>query len=191
MEPYLPISYLNDFIFCPRSIYFHQLYGRVSKKMYHSSDQIKGLAAHKTVDEKRYTTSAHVLQSLEVYSDEYGLAGKIDTFDYKKCLLTERKKRIKMIYDGYIFQLYAQYFCLIEMGYKVNAIRLYSMDDNKVHVVKLPDNNPEMKEKFINLIAKIRAYSLTTHFNQNPKKCAHCIYRHLCDYDSSSTNQTT
>lgn len=39
MEPYIPISFLNDFIFCPRSIYFHQLYGRSSESLYHSTDQ--------------------------------------------------------------------------------------------------------------------------------------------------------
>ncbi len=70
MEPYLMISHLNDFIFCPRSIYFHQLYGRVSKKLYQSDVQIKGTNAHKSVDSKKYTTAKTVLQSIEIYSEK-------------------------------------------------------------------------------------------------------------------------
>ena len=53
MEPYLPISYLNDFIFCPRSIYFHQLYGRVNQRVYHTPAQTQGKAAHKAIDTQR------------------------------------------------------------------------------------------------------------------------------------------
>lgn len=111
MEPYIPISFLNDFIFCPRSIYFHQLYGGSDESLYHSTDQSEGKEAHKTLDNKSYTTAKAVLQTLEVYSQKYGIGGKIDTYDQAKKLLVERKKKIKVIYDGYIYQLYAQYHC--------------------------------------------------------------------------------
>lgn len=62
MEAYLPISFLNDFIFCPRSIYFHQLHGRVSQKIYQQTPQTRGLAAHKTIENKSYSSSTSVLQ---------------------------------------------------------------------------------------------------------------------------------
>ena len=84
MEAYLSISYLNDFVFCPRSIYFHQLYGKVEQRLYQTTDQTEGKAAHKAVDEKTYSTSRHILQGAEVYSDKYKIGGKIDTFDIKK-----------------------------------------------------------------------------------------------------------
>lgn len=95
MEPYIPISFLNDFIFCPRSIYFHQLYGRSEEGLYHTTAQSEGKAAHKTVDTKTYTTSKKVLQTIEVYSAVYGIGGKIDTFDTEMGILTERKKKDK------------------------------------------------------------------------------------------------
>ncbi len=181
MEAYLPISYLNDFVFCPRSIYFHQLYGRTSSRMYQTTSQIAGKAAHKTVDNKTYTTSKKVLQTISVYSSKYRIAGKIDTFDKDKQLLTERKKKIKTIYDGFIFQLYAQYHCLIEMGYQVENLKLYSMDDNKSYPVELPKDNIKMQIKFEELIRQIRSFDLNIEFKPNPNKCKYCVYKNLCD----------
>ena len=148
MELYLKISYLNDFIFCPLSIYYHQLYGDLSERLYYGSAQLDGKAVHSAVDEKRYSTHKNILQSLDIYSDEYNLCGKIDIFDTEKGLLTERKKHIETIYDGYIFQLYAQTICLREMGYTVKQIRFYSSDDNKVYPVLLPEEDSVMFNKF-------------------------------------------
>lgn len=120
MELYLKITYLNDFIFCPLSIYYHQLYGGLAERLYYNDAQLDGKAVHETIDNQHYSTHKNILQGIDVYSDEYKLCGKIDIFDTKKGLLTERKKHIEKIYDGYLFQLYAQCLCLREMGYKVN-----------------------------------------------------------------------
>lgn len=141
VEPYLPISYINDFIFCPRSIYFHGLYGSANESLYHTTDQSEGRMAHKTVDSGTYTTSKKVLQGIEVYSEKYGIGGKIDIFDGGEGLLVERKKKIKTVYEGYIYQLYAQYHCLCEMDYRVKAMKLYSMDDNKSYPVLPPQDD--------------------------------------------------
>ena len=77
---------------------------------------------------------------------------------------------IKTIYDGYIFQLYAQYHCLKEMGYKVKKLRLYSMDTNKSYPIPLPEDNQSMQEKFEKLINEINIYDLNAPFQANPKK---------------------
>lgn len=181
MESYMPISYLNDFIFCPRSIYFHQCFGRVKKRLYHSTDQSDGLNAHKSIDEGFYSTSKDVLIGINIYSDKYQIAGKIDIYDSRKKILTERKKKIKVIYDGYIFQMYAQYFCLTEMGFKVDQLRLYSMDDNKVYPIPKPEEDKIMFQKFETLIQKMSVFSLNDEFIPNPNKCNHCIYNTICD----------
>lgn len=181
MESYLPISFLNDFIFCPRSIYFHQLYGNFNQRLYQTSDQINGKTAHKSIDNKTYTTAKTVLQGLDVYSEKYRLAGKIDTYDQNKTLLVERKKKIKVIYDGFIYQLYAQYYCLTEMGYQVKKMKLYSMDDNKNYPIALPSEDDEKKNAFDRLIQQIQQFNLNTEFTANPKKCQRCIYSNLCD----------
>lgn len=48
-----------------------------------------------------------MLQGVSVYCEKYNLVGKIDVFDEKTGILTERKKKIKTVYDGYIYQIYA------------------------------------------------------------------------------------
>ncbi len=182
MEQYIKITQLNDFVFCPRSVYFHELYGNIAKEYYHTDMQRNGTAAHASIKYKNYSTRKNILQGVDVYSEKYGLQGKIDLFDIEKGLLTERKKKIKVIYDGYVFQLYAQYFALKEMGYKIQTIRFYSMDDNKVYPIPKPEENTVMLEKFEKIIEDIYSFDLNTPFTPNTNKCAHCIYSELCDY---------
>lgn len=66
MELYLKISYLNDFIFCPLSIYYHQLYGDLSERMYYGSSQLDGKAAHSAIDEQGYSTHKNILQGMDI-----------------------------------------------------------------------------------------------------------------------------
>ncbi len=181
MEAYLPISYLNDFVFCPRSIYFHQCYGRTEQRLYQSTDQTRGKAAHKTIDGQRYTSARDVLQGLDVYSEQYAIGGKIDLYHKAKALLVERKKKIKVIYDGYIYQLYAQYHCLTEMGYEVQRLQLYSLDDNRVYPIKTPAEDTARQAAFERLLAAMRQHDLNAPFKPDKRKCARCIYSSLCD----------
>ena len=95
MEEIILISYLNDFIFCPISIYFHNLYRTIDKKMYQSTYQINGTNAHKSVDSNTYSTKRNILQGINVFSEKYGIQGKIDIFDIDKELLIERKNKTR------------------------------------------------------------------------------------------------
>ena len=148
MEPYLLISYLNDFIFCPRSIYFHNLYGKIDEKFIHTKSQIEGRIAHQSIENQLYSNKKCILQNLEVYSEKYKICGKIDLFDMEKGILIERKKRIQKVYDGYIMQVYAQYFALKEMNYQIQSIQLRSMDTNQIYNIDLPEKNREKKKTF-------------------------------------------
>ena len=181
LEQNIKISNINDFIFCPRSIYFHNLYSSFDENLYHTTHQTKGKNAHKSVDKQKYSTKKTILESVDVFSEELGIIGKIDIFDTGKGILTERKSKIKKIYQGYYLQLYAQYFCLIEMGYEVKKIRFYSYSDNKIHNVKLPGDAE--KEELKKIIAQMKVFDLEDKkFIQNFNKCRMCIYKELCDY---------
>ena len=118
--------------------------------MFQSKYQLNGTKSHETIDKNKYSTSSDKITSLEVYSEKFRIIGKIDIYDKKKELLVERKKHIKEIYDGYVFQLYAQYYCMTEMGYNVSKLQIRSCDDNKIYKIKLPDEDKSMKEKFEN-----------------------------------------
>lgn len=181
MENPINITLLNDFIFCPLSIYYHNLYGEIETKLYQNHFQINGSYAHKTVDTNKYSTSAHILQGTSVYSKKYNLIGKIDVFDIKKKLLTERKNKITDVFDGYIFQLYAQYFALVEMGYEVEHLQLYSMIDNKKYKINLPTEDALMLEKFEITLNKLNNFKFNSFTQQNALKCRNCIYEPYCD----------
>jgi len=181
MEDVILLSQLNDFIFCPVSIYFHNLYGDMDKTLYQNTSQIAGTKVHESVDKKKYSHSKNILMSMDVFCEKYRISGKIDMFDIKTGCLTERKKKIKNIYDGYVFQLYGQCFALREMGYTVKKLQLYSMDDNKKHPILLPEDNPIMLSKFEQTIEQMRNFDMTLFVQNNPVKCQNCIYEPACD----------
>ncbi len=179
MESYIQISKINDFIFCPKSLYFHSIYENFSEKTYHQSPQTKGKIKHESIDRGKYSTAKRFLQGLEVYSEKYNLAGKIDIYNKDAKALIERKNKIIKIYDGYKYQLYAQYFSMIEMGYEVEKLSFYSMTDNRKYEIELPKG--EELEKFEETINKMRDFDmLNNSYSKNPAKCAKCIYSELC-----------
>lgn len=181
MDDLISLSQLNDFIFCPISIYFHNLYGQQEKYLYQTTKQVNGTAAHSAVDHSHYSSKASILTGIGVHCEQYGLVGKIDVFDMETGILTERKKKIIKIYDGYIFQLYGQYFALKEMGYDVKAIRFHSKDDNKNYAIPLPDENEELLASFEKTINNIRTFDMNTFVQTNIEKCKNCIYEPACD----------
>lgn len=185
MEQPILITWLNDYVFCPASIFFHNLYGEKNSVSFQGTSQINGTAAHSSIDKGNYSTKSNVFSGISVYCEEYGLVGKIDTFDKSKGILRERKKKIRVIYDGYIFQLYGQYFALKEMGYTVNKLMLHSVDDNKSYPIELPENDLDMFAKFKSTINGINNIDLATFKQTNQEKCKRCIEEFLhSDYAS-------
>lgn len=179
-ETPLNITALNDFVFCPLSIYFHSLYGDMSKMTYCSTDQTNGTNAHKAVDNKSYPV-ANTVKSLEVYCERLNLIGKIDIYNKAAKTLIERKKKVKTIYDGYVFYLYAQYYAMVEMGYEVRKMLIHSIDDNKNYPIDLPENDPVMLEKFENTLREFENFDFEGFIQTNHEKCARCIYVPYCD----------
>ncbi len=176
---YILLSELNDFIFCPRSIYWHHIYGNFNKNIYHEKIQTLGSIAHKSIDSAKYSSRKNILQGIAIISHEFGIQGKIDLYDARTGILTERKRKIDKVYRGYIWQLYGQYFCLSEMGYVVTGLRFHSLIDNKNYPIPLPSERE--KNIFKKYIENFRNYRLSENFSQNPAKCARCIYKNLCD----------
>ncbi len=180
MDNIINISQLNDFIFCPYSIYLHNVYNALDDNQFHDVPQTKGRQAHSTVDTGSYSTKASVITAMPVYSEKYALMGKIDQYFADTGKLVERKRTIKIIYDGYKLQLYAQYFCLDEMGFAVNSLKFHSMTDNKNYPLAMPDKAITLW--FERHLYKIRHYNPAMALtNINSNKCKYCIYRHLCD----------
>ena len=181
MDDLIIISWLNDFLFCPVSIYFHALYGNADRTLYQDAPQLNGTAAHKTVDRGTHSTRSNVITGMDVLSEKYGIVGKIDIFYEKEGRLVERKKHISAIYPGYIMQIYAQCIALREMGFSVKKLQIRSVDDNKVHDMLLPEDSPEHMAAFEQLITNIREFDMTTYTPTSKAKCNNCIYEPACD----------
>lgn len=180
MIDYIPLSVLNDFIFCPYSIYLHNVYMEMDEDLYKATPQTKGSIVHQSIDEKKGSTRKCDLMSLPVYCDELGVSGKIDIYKKDKRLLVERKNNLKHIFRGQIYQLWGQYFCMKEMGYDVERLAFYEISTNKMIYVGLP--NEDDKQELIRFIDKFKNFDPTfTSFTINQNKCAHCIYCNLCD----------
>ncbi len=179
MDTLILISNLNDFIFCPYSIYLHNVYMDTDEEIYHAPPQIKGKLTHTTIDEKKASNRKDELQSLPVISLKLGIMGKIDLYRTKEKLLIERKYNLKNIYRGQLYQLWAQYFCMKEMGYEVEKLAFYEISTNKTTLVELPtkEDRAELEE----FIEKFRNYNPTMGIETNENKCKHCIYCNLCD----------
>ena len=159
MDDYIPISAINDFLFCPHSLYYHGLYTSFDQKVYQDTPQVEGTLRHATVHNGTYSTRKDCLQGMFVYCEQYLLVGKIDTFFADSGELIERKSKVKHIYDGYKFQLFAQFFALSEMGYTVNHLSIHSLTDNKHYSIELP--NTEVIIAFESTLKAIRSFDIT------------------------------
>lgn len=178
MYQLIQISKINDFIFDPLSIYYHSIYESLDTSMYHESPQIAGNIAHETIDRQYYSSSKRYIQSMSLYSDKYKLVGKLDIYDSLANIIIERKNRIKKIYDGYKYQLYAQYFCLIERGIEVRGLYLHSLSDNKRYEIPIPVGDELKKfEEILDRIWKYKADPSKSIISQS--KYDNCIYRNL------------
>jgi CRISPR-associated protein Cas4 len=108
-----------------------------------------------------------------------GIAGKIDIYKAQEKLLIERKYKLETIYRGQIYQLWAEYFCMTEMGYEVEKLAFYAISTNKMFPVEIPTE--EDKKELADFISKFQDFNLEAPIPLNENKCKHCIYSNLCD----------
>lgn len=189
MNDYIPLATLNDFVFCPYSIYLHSVYMDTDEDTYKATPQTKGSIAHKGVDNKDGSTRKGDVMSLSVYSDELGISGKIDVYKKEQRLLIERKNNLKRIFRGQLYQLWGQFFCLKEMGYDVDEIAFYEISTNKMIHIDLPDDN--CKRELRDFIERFKNYDpASTPITINPNKCIHCIYCNLCEKTTTNNVYT-
>ena len=179
MEELISISTLNDFIFCPYSIYLHNVYMDTDEGLYHATPQTKGKLAHEPVDTKTSSNKKDEILALPVMSEQLGVMGKIDVYRKKEKKLIERKYQLKQIYQGQIYQLWAQYFCMVEMGYEIEEIAFYEISTNKTISISIPTVSDKIE--LMSFVNSFKEYDPSEPMKANPKKCRHCIYCNLCD----------
>lgn len=175
---FISLSTLNDFIFCPYSIYFHNVYMGTNDDFYHATPQIRGNIAHEAVDEKRSSTRKDELLAMPVFCKSLGITGKIDVYRGREKHLIERKYQLKQIYQGQYYQLWGQYFCMIEMGYEIERLSFYEIYSNRTIPVNLPGQ--QEYDELKSFILKFQSFNINEITFINPNKCCHCIYNPVC-----------
>lgn len=180
IDTLIPISLIGNYLYCPHSIYLHNVYMETDDSVYKAEHLYKGSAVHRAVDEKRTDNRKEVLQALPVYSERLGLVGKIDMFNAKTGELVERKTKVDRIYPRHIYQLWAQMFCLREMGYNVTKLSLYDYTSNKKHNVEIPSELEE--QDFVSFLKGMRSYNPSNdEIEVSEQKCRYCIFTNMCD----------
>lgn len=161
-------------MFCPKSLYLHNVYSAFDTSIYHDIPQTVGSITHENIEDQRYTTSKHILQGLSVYSARLRIKGKIDVYDAKNKCLIERKYLVKQVYTGFRYQLYAQMYCLEEAGFSVKRLFLHSLSNNKRYEIPIP-NEIERKE-FEDVVSRMKSFDAESIQNHTCNRCADNIY---------------
>lgn len=149
------------------------------EETYHASPQTRGKIAHEAIDSKKSTTRKNDIMALPVYCDEIGIMGKMDLYKGDEKHLIERKYKLAKIYQGQLYQLWGEYFCMKEMGYEIDRLSFYEISTNKMIPMEIPGE--EQKEKLKNFVRAFRSFNPAESIEINDNKCAHCIYNPLCD----------
>lgn len=176
MDKFLPISVLNDFIFCPYSIYLRQVYSINHEEVYHAKYQSRGKRLHGFIDNDQ---DENGWKNAFVFSLLLGIYGKIDSYNQQDRELIEYKSRTAIIFRGYYYQIWAQYLCLIEMGLVVDKLAIYDLSTQQKQYIPIPSNAQvaELKQH----IQTVRYFDFTTQIPTTPNKCSKCIYHNLCE----------
>jgi CRISPR-associated protein Cas4 len=146
---------------------------------YHATPQTRGKAAHQSIDSKTASTKRTDIMALSVCSNKLNIIGKIDLYHQDTQQLVERKYELRQIYQGQVYQLWAEYFCMIEMGYPIKSIAFYEISRNHMIPIDIPgEKEYNILKTFINHFRDFNP-SIPIPINQN--KCVHCVYCNLCD----------
>lgn len=164
----------------------HGMYEDMPKSVYQSDSQILGTYSHNEnkIDFKFKKNNIDIDNTITeecYYSSTYNVLAIIDCYNINSKILIEKKRKIKDIYKGYIFQLYAQYYSLKDNGIEVDKLCLYSILDDEHYYIPLPEKNKQLKREFEVVLYEMRHFQLEKFYQGNYEKCKNCIYSNLCD----------
>lgn len=134
----IAITKIVDYLFSPQTLYNRLSYDSLEQEVYYSSRQKEGEFMHATIEDKSYSNRKKYLMGISVGSEEYGIHGKIDIYDKEKFLLIERKRITNRLSKLSKTQLFAEYVCMKEMGYRVDWLQVRSMKDNQSYTFSPP-----------------------------------------------------
>jgi CRISPR-associated exonuclease Cas4 len=161
MDP-LPLSALNDFLYCPRRAGLKFIEGLRGT----NEHTVLGDLAHEHVDTPGYEQRAgwELLRALPVFSDQLGLSGKADLVEVRRdpgsgtitaAHPVEYKKGPKRRFDNDEVQLCAQALCLEEMlGLTIDSGAIFHAQSQRRTEVTF---DAALREQTFQALASLRA----------------------------------
>ena len=180
MDP-LPLSVINDFLYCPRRAALKLIEG-VRGTNHHT---IIGDLAHEHADLAGYEVAKGVklLRALPVFSDRLGLSGKCDIVEQRpdgSLLPVEYKKGKRRQFENDDVQLCAQALCLEEMfGTKVERGAVFHCISKRRREVEFTTELRALTEKaVVDLRALLNAGKVPIAVYE--PRCEECSLYEIC-----------
>jgi len=182
-ESFLPLSYLNQLVYCPRRFWYMYVQGEIEI----NAPMLEGTYQHQTRADKPGTdTDDHgrtVHRRIWVWSERLQIAGLADFVEMENDQLipVEYKHGRKAKWHNDQIQLCAQALCLEEMtGQTIGQGEIFYWRSRRRITVPFAENLRQMTET-----AVAQAYQLTQTGAIPPpiaerQKCKHCSIQPIC-----------
>ncbi|MEM1553230.1 MAG: CRISPR-associated protein Cas4 [Candidatus Bathyarchaeia archaeon] len=186
----IPATWIKQYYFCPRIIYFLGVLGyneRLTEsisegKDFHSSEEHRA-KRRKSVAGERKEPAKSVWSKLAVASEKLGLYGVIDeVYETENGLVVIENKYMKASkkpFPGHIYQAAAYAMLAEEKIHKVaRKIVIKYLRDNKTFEIPLTEN---LRKHVIWIISRIKSIIEKEKLPRgNPKRCRNCGFTKIC-----------
>ena len=186
VEPIVPISAIEHFVYCPRQCALILCDGVWVDNVH----TVKGSRAHRRVDSgrHRHERGRQVLRAIPLWSEALGLSGRADAVEIANgSVIPVEYKSGGRHGAAADFQLCAQALCLEEM-LNVDIPHGHVWYGGPRRRVKV-DFTPALRSEVQEVILQIRSQLLTAELPEAPndRRCAECQLIHHCLPELTST----
>jgi len=177
----LPLSLLNDYLYCPRRAGLKIIEGWRAENMH----TIRGDIVHEHADLPGYEVAKNVtlLRALPVFSDRLGLSGKCDVIERHAdgtLLPVEYKKGKRRQFENDDAQLCAQALCLEEMfGFPIQRGAVFHAESKRRRDVMFTPELRSLTEQAINELHRLIDAEQTPPAQFKPA-CEECSLFKIC-----------
>lgn len=171
IDDMINVSDINQFLYCPRRLFYLQFYQTQGVNEF----LVDGRRKH----QRQGRRGGYVFE-LYLSSERLGLHGKIDLIDESDGMKPIERKRGDRYFENDVIQLCAYGLLLEEyLGKPVDTGILYLFGTNRRAEIALTDS---IKRKTISVIEDIRSMNPDSipGFVDNPKKCTKCSVQLYC-----------
>lgn len=181
----LPLSLLNDYLYCPRRAALKLVEG-IRRANVHT---IRGDLAHAHVDHPGFEHRGgwRLLRALPLWSDDLGLSGKADLVEVREedghiveASPVEYKKGSRRRFENDDAQLCAQALCLEEMlGITVATGAIYHAESQSRREVPMTPSLREATKRALRELHEIAAQAAVPPAEARPQ-CEGCSLQEIC-----------